>query len=257
MLMTLRASVTVLLTLCATTLGCGADSDDAETGGDGAAATDGTGAGPDSGGDDDGGNDSPGDGSNDGDGQDDDSPDDGDDAPGDTSGATDAETGTDSDSDTDADAGATEAGSDDGSGMSAGSVDVTLSGCDVDFSGDIVVSYNGSLGVASVANQGATLTGSFQFDLDGPATFALSTQHRVDTGTVINLVDPGQGTWTNLDPDSFGSKVDAVGGTLDVSVWTPNEGMAVIEFTSVSLVNVTNGNVCTIDGTVETEELYP
>ncbi|MBL4686243.1 MAG: hypothetical protein JKY37_16740 [Nannocystaceae bacterium] len=247
--------MTVLLTLCATTLGCSADSDDTETGGDEAAATDGTGSGPDSGGDDDGGDDSPGTGTNEGDGQDD-APDDGGEAPSDTAGTTGGETGTDSDSDTDPDTG-TEAGSDDGSGMSAGSVDVMLSGCDVDFSGDIVVTYNGSLGVASVADQGGTLTGSFQFDLDGPATFALSTQHRVDTGTVINLVDPGQGTWTNLDPDSFGSKVDAVGGTLDVSVWTPSEGMAVIEFSGVSLVNVTTGNVCTIDGTVETEELYP
>ena len=156
--------------------------------------------------------------------------------------------------DTDDTQGAT---SDSGSDEGGGSIDVTLTGCDVDFGGTVVVSYNGSLGVASVYDSGATLTGSFQFDLDGPATFQLSTQHRVDTMTIVNMVDIGQGTWTNLDSDALSGGVDSIGGTLDVQVWEPSEGRAEIVFDSVSLMNVSTGNVCTIDGTVVAEELYP
>jgi|GEM_PF-2485155 len=144
-------------------------------------------------------------------------------------------------------------GGDDG----GGSIDVTLTGCDIDFGGTVVVSYNGSLGVASVYDMGASLTGSFQFDLDGPATFALSTQHRVDTGTVVNMVDIGQGTWTNLDSNALPDGPDTIGGTLSVDVWNPSQGEAEITFDGVSLLNITNGNVCTIDGTVIAEELYP
>lgn len=147
--------------------------------------------------------------------------------------------------------------SDSSSDEGGGSIDVTLTGCDVDFGGTVVVSYNGSLGVASVYDSGATLTGSFQFDLEGPATFQLSTQHRVDTMTVVNMVDIGQGTWTNLDSDALSGGVDSIGGTLDVQVWEPSEGRAEIVFDSVSLLNVGTGNVCTIDGTVVAEELYP
>lgn len=138
-----------------------------------------------------------------------------------------------------------------------GSIDVTLTGCDVDFGGTIVVSYNGSLGVASVYDNGASLTGSFQFDLDGTGSMTLSSQHRVDTGNVINMVDIGQGTWTNLDSDALSGGEDSIGGTLDVDVWNPSRGQAELTFNAVSLMNVVNGNVCTIDGTVVAEELYP
>ncbi len=146
----------------------------------------------------------------------------------------------------------TEGGEDGG-----GSIDVTLTGCDVDFGGTIVVSYNGSLGVASIYDMGGTLSGSFQFDLEGPATMELSTQHRVDTGTVVNMVDVGQGTWTNIDNDALSGGVDSIGGTLDVQIWNPAQGQAEIVFDGVSLMNVTSGNVCTIDGVVIAEELYP
>lgn len=141
--------------------------------------------------------------------------------------------------------------------MDGGTIDVTLSGCDVDFGGTVVVSYNGSLGVASVYDMGATLTGSFQFDLDGPATMALSTQHRVDTGTVVNMVDIAQGTWTNMDADALSGGADSIGGTLDVQVWSPARGQAEIVFDGVSLMNVVSGNVCTLDGTIIAEQLYP
>ena len=138
-----------------------------------------------------------------------------------------------------------------------GTIDVTLTGCEVDLGGTVVVSYNGSLGVASVYDGGATLTGSFQFDLDGTGVYALSSQHRVDTGTVVNLVDVAQGTWTNLDSEALTGGVDTIGGTMTVHAWDPASGVSDIELDGVSLLNVVDGNVCTIDGTIVTTELYP
>ncbi len=67
---------------------------------------------------------------------------------------------------------------------------MTISGCSIDFGGTVVVSYNGSLGVASVYGGGAVLTGSFQFDQLELGAITLSSQHRVDTGVVINMVTP-------------------------------------------------------------------
>ncbi len=144
-----------------------------------------------------------------------------------------------------------------GGEMGGGTIDVTLDGCDVDLGGTVVVSYNGSLGVASVYDGGATLTGSFQFELDGAGTMELSTQHRVDTGNVVNMVEIAQGTWTNLDADSLAGGMDRIGGTLVINEWDPASGISDIELQSVSLLNVVNGNVCTIDGTIVTTELYP
>ena len=138
-----------------------------------------------------------------------------------------------------------------------GSIDVNLDGCAIDFGGTIVVSYNGSLGVASVYDNGGSLSGSFQFDLTGAGTMQLSSQHRVDTGNVINMVEITQGTWTNLDADALAGGVDAIGGTLVVNTWDPAAGVADIEFQGVSLLNVVDGTVCTIDGSVVADEIYP
>jgi hypothetical protein len=138
-----------------------------------------------------------------------------------------------------------------------GTIDLTLTGCEVDLAGTVVVSYNGSLGVASVYDNGATLSGSLQFDLGGTGVYALSTQHRVDTGTVVNLVDIAQGTWTNLDSDALTGGVDTIGGTLTVHAWDPASGISDLELDGVSLLNVVDGNVCTLDGTIVTTELYP
>ncbi|MEM9454667.1 MAG: hypothetical protein AAGF11_10845 [Myxococcota bacterium] len=138
-----------------------------------------------------------------------------------------------------------------------GTIEVTLRGCDIDLGGTVVVTYNGSLGIASVYDDGATLTGSFQFELDGPGTMALSSQHRVDTGNVINMVQVAQGTWTNLDADALAGGRDRIGGTLSVNTWDPASGVSDLELQGVSLLNVASGNVCTVDGTIVTTELYP
>ena len=145
----------------------------------------------------------------------------------------------------------------DGGTMGGGTIDVTLSGCSIDFGGTVVVSYNGSLGVASIYDMGATLSGSFQFDLQSTGTMMLSSQHRVDTGNIINMVDVGAGTWTNLDSDSFAGGTDSISGTLTVNTYNPSVGEADIDFSGVTLMNVVDGSVCTIDGSIVTTQLYP
>ena len=150
-------------------------------------------------------------------------------------------------------------GSDDTSSVEpgGGTIDLTLDGCEVDFGGTVIVNYNGSLGVASVYDGGGMLSGSLQFELDGPGVMELSTQHRIDTGNVINMVEISQGTWTNLDAESLMGGIDAIGGTLVINTWEPASGESELEFQDVSLLNVVDGNVCTINGTIVTTELYP
>jgi hypothetical protein len=165
----------------------------------------------------------------------------------------------------------TDASADDGSGdasvtdatdatgdapQGGGVIDVTLGGCVVDLGGTVVVSYNGSLGVASVYDDGATLTGSFQFDQLSVGAFELSSQQRVDTGLVINLTDVGS-TWTNLDGDALVTGRDTISGTLTVETWSPARGIATLQLDAVTLRNVVDGGLCTVDGTIETTQLYP
>jgi hypothetical protein len=142
-----------------------------------------------------------------------------------------------------------------GDPQGGGVIDVTLSGCDVDLGGTVVVSYNGSLGVASVYD-GATLTGSFQFDQLAVGVFEISSQQRVDTGLVINLTDVSS-TWTNLDSDGLVSGNDTISGTLTVDAWSPSRGVSSLQLDAVTLRNVVDGGLCTVNGTIETTMLYP
>ena len=140
-------------------------------------------------------------------------------------------------------------------GPPAGSVNLSFSGCQLDFSGDIVVSYNGSLGVAAL--QGGLLTASVQFDLgDQRGMIPLSTQHRVDTGLVVNLF--AQTTWTNIAQDPgvlSGGVPDPIQGALFVQTWEPAQGRAEVEFLNVTLQNASTNGLCTINGTVHSDRL--
>ena len=164
--------------------------------------------------------------------------------------------GGDSSAEVTSDPSETSGSSDDGGAMGGGTIDVTLSGCEIDLGGTVVVSYNGSLGVASVYDNGASLSGSFQFDQLEVGTIELSSQHRVDTGMVVNLVDTTS-TWTNLDAAALGGGVDTISGTLTVETWAPARGQSLLQFDAVTLRNVVDGGLCTVDGTIETTALYP
>ncbi len=137
----------------------------------------------------------------------------------------------------------------------AGSVVLSTTGCTADFSGDIVVGYNGSLGIASL--RGPTLTASLQFDLRGQSgTIQLSSNHRVQTGLVVNLVT--WSTWTNLAQDSAvftGMAPDPITGTLVVHTWDPAAGIADIELRGVTIQNVSDRSLCTLNGRAQTSRL--
>jgi len=109
--------------------------------------------------------------------------------------------------------------------------------------------------IAVSATSGGALTGSIQLALeDAPGTIALSTMHRVDSGSVINVVVGT--TWTNIAMDSSGvlggTVTDPIGGTLTVRTYDEAGGMLDVDFTGVTLQNPSDGSICRIDGTLQT-----
>lgn len=153
-------------------------------------------------------------------------------------------------------------GVDGGGGFDGGppAADVGLTfggGCGPTFDGDVVVVRN-SESIAVTSTAGGSVTGSVQLDLDGAgASETLSSQHRVDTGQVVNVITST--TWTNLAMDSGGvlggTVADPIGGTLTIADYRPNDGVLDITFTGVTLQNPSDGTVCTVDGRLQTYRL--
>jgi hypothetical protein len=143
-------------------------------------------------------------------------------------------------------------------GPPAAEVGLTFGGgCAPSFDGDVVVVRN-SESIAVSSTSGGTLTGSVQLDLDGAgASETLSSQHRVDTGQVINVVTSS--TWTNLAMDSgavlSGEAADPIGGTLTIADYRPDDGVLDITFAGVTLQNPSDGTLCTVDGRLQTFRL--
>ncbi|MBK6684976.1 MAG: hypothetical protein IPG45_10965 [Deltaproteobacteria bacterium] len=137
----------------------------------------------------------------------------------------------------------------------AGEVLVTTN-CGADFGGEIVVSFNGSFGVGSLRG-GFQLVSSLQFDLAGQSgTITLGTQHRIQTGLVVNLVIGS--TWTNLSQDVdviTGALPDTITGTLVVHDYRPQVGVVAIDLVNVRLQNASDLSFCTLNGTVRTSRL--
>lgn len=137
------------------------------------------------------------------------------------------------------------------------SVELTFDGCAPDFSGDVVVVRNAS-SIAVSSTSGGALTGSVQLALQGErGLLSLSTQHRVDTGAVVNVIVGT--TWTNLARDSgavlSGEAADPIGGDLNVRTYDEASGRIDVEFIGVTLQNPSTGTVCRIDGRLQTYRL--
>lgn len=155
------------------------------------------------------------------------------------------------------DAGRVDSGGVDSGGVDAGrsmaQVDLTFSGCAPDFSGDVVVVTNAE-SIAVSATSGGALTGSIQLDLDDVSgTVALSTQHRVDTGAVINVIIGT--TWTNIAMDSrvlAGEIPDPIGGTVRIDSYSRADGVMDLTFTGATLQNPSDGTICRVDGRLQT-----
>lgn len=130
-------------------------------------------------------------------------------------------------------------------------------GCAPDFGGDLVVSSNGSLAVGSL--RGSRLVTSLQFALPRSGaigTHRISTDARVNTGLVVNLVL--QATLTNIaqDPQVIsGQRPDPISGTLIVRAWDPQRGVADIELLGVTLQHVVDQSLCTLTGSVRTTRI--
>jgi hypothetical protein len=129
-------------------------------------------------------------------------------------------------------------------------VDLTISGdCTPDFGGNVVVATNSDSIAVYSQNGGGGSDSSIQLALQGASGLQqLSTQHRVNTGIVINLIDDGT-TWTNI--ASF--EPDPVGGTLDIVHNDQGAGIVEVSFSGTTLVLLgTEPSYCVIDGTLET-----
>lgn len=136
-------------------------------------------------------------------------------------------------------------------------VDLTFEGCSPDFSGDVLVVRNAD-SIAVSSTSGGALTGSVQLALqDERGLVDLSTQHRVDTGAVINVVITT--TWTNIAQDSAavlsGEVADPIGGTLNVREYDEAAGRIDVEFDAATLQNPSDGTVCRVDGRLRTFRL--
>lgn len=158
---------------------------------------------------------------------------------------------------TDGGGGTTDGGGGTDAGPPAAEVGLTFSGCAPDFGGDVVVVRNPE-SIAVSSTRGGALTGSLQLALeDPPGTVNLSTQHRIDSGSVINLVIDT--TWTNIAMDSAGvlggTVTDPIGGQLVIRTYDEAAGMVDIDFVGVTLQNPSTGSICRIDGRLQTFRL--
>jgi hypothetical protein len=130
-------------------------------------------------------------------------------------------------------------------GASNAIVSLTFTGCSPDYSQHLVVATNSDS--MAVSTTTAPLS-SIQLSLtEMSGTVQLSTQERVATGDVINLVTGGT-TWTNVST----STPDSISGSIVIHDYRQSEGIADIDFDAVVLANVQSEAPCTIDGNLTT-----
>ncbi|MCH2109375.1 MAG: hypothetical protein MK135_08595 [Polyangiaceae bacterium] len=81
----------------------------------------------------------------------------------------------------------------------------------------------------------------------------LSSEHRSDTGLVINLQLYSGRFLTNLDTNyDFQDGFDGVSGAIIVNDWQPENGIMDIEFDAVTLVQLNSTSDCELNGRVKT-----
>lgn len=100
------------------------------------------------------------------------------------------------------------------------------------------------------------VTGSIMMSLDGAeGETSLSTQHRLDTQTVVNVM-VGQRIWTNMTIDILpvreGRIPDPISGKVTVTEWDAALARADVTFQEVTLQNVQDGSLCTVNGRLQT-----
>lgn len=133
-------------------------------------------------------------------------------------------------------------------------IDVTFSGgCSPTFNARrMVTGGGGNVNVIST-NMGG-MTGAIYMGFpQGPGTTQLSTQHRLDSQTVINVM-VGQSLWTNMTTDLMavrnGRIPDPVSGTVIVREFDSDLAHADVTFQNVTLQSMRDGSICTLNGRV-------
>lgn len=135
-------------------------------------------------------------------------------------------------------------------------IDVTFSGaCNPRFNNRLMVTGNaGSLNVMSTNMVG--MTGAIMLTLEEePGTINLSTQHRMDTQTAINVM-VGQRLWTNMTIDivavQAGRIPDPVSGSITVTELDATLAVADVTFNDLTLQSTQDGSLCTLNGRLQT-----
>ncbi len=135
-------------------------------------------------------------------------------------------------------------------------IDVTFSGtCTPRFNARRMVTGGGG-NVNVMSSNMAGLTGAIYMGFpNGTGTVQLSTQQRMDTQTVINVM-VGQAIWTNMTMDVVAVRAgripDPVSGTVTVREFDSELARADVTFTNVNLQSVRDGSICTLNGRLQT-----
>lgn len=134
---------------------------------------------------------------------------------------------------------------------------------DVTFSGDCNPRWDARLMVTGgpdqlnvMSSNLGGLTGSIMMSLGSiRGTTNISTQQRMDNQTTINVM-VGQRLWTNMTIDLMpvrqGRIPDPISGSITVTEYDPELARADITFHRVTLQNMQDGSLCTLDGRLQT-----
>lgn len=136
-------------------------------------------------------------------------------------------------------------------------IELTFSGaCSPTFGARrMVTSSLDSINVISSSLGG--VTGSVILSLPNvpTGTIRISTQNRIDTQTVINVM-AGQELWTNMTMDTVavarGRIEDPIRGHLTVTQFDPELAVADLTFQDVTLQSLRDGSLCTLNGRLRT-----
>jgi serine/threonine-protein kinase len=138
----------------------------------------------------------------------------------------------------------------------APNIGVTFTGaCNPRFNARVMVTGGGGA-VNVMSSSLGGLTGSIMMSLPGiQGTTNISTRHRVDTQTAINVMI-GQRLWTNMAIDysavHSGRVADPISGSLTVAEFDSELARADVTFHNLTLQNMQDGSLCTLNGRLQT-----
>ncbi len=135
-------------------------------------------------------------------------------------------------------------------------IGLTFTGdCQPRFTARVMVT-GGADALSVVSSTIGGITGSLTLMLPNqPGTVQISTRQRMDTQTVINVMQ-GQQIWTNMTidvtPVLSGRIPDPVRGSVTITEFDAELARADITFHDVTLQNMQNGGLCTVNGRLQT-----